>query len=85
MNSDPLDDLRKSELADWDAKFWEGREDLCLSCMPAHQMKELRREEDEFQELIKSGALVGARGWTGRTRCIKCGKPRPGKWPTEET
>lgn len=81
MNADPLDDLRKTELDDWDAKFWAGMNDLCLSCMPSHVVNELRHQEEVRRELIRKGALVGVRGWKGRTLCAKCGGPRPGQWP----
>jgi hypothetical protein len=70
-------------LEEWDAAFWAGKNDLCLSCMPVHQVRELRRQDDEAKRLAATGHAVGPRGWTGRTYCAKCGEPRPGKWPAE--
>jgi hypothetical protein len=71
--------MRDERLDDFDAKFWEGENDLCVRCMPEYMANELRYQERERQKLIAQGAVLGPVGCTGRTNCVKCGGPRPSR------
>ena len=51
---------------------------LCLRCMPPDEVAKVRDQNEEYK---KKG--LGPIGWTGPTKCIKCGGPRPGPWPVK--